>query len=142
MMIANADQGTLLKSTEKVNTFEPIKDDGPRLPLLECPWRENLAQFVSTRDLTIVAGTSVAARNHLTTESEYDDDCDSCRRLLAPLVELKLETAEAELERVSLPHTRTLRIWSRLAVDAASEEVSRGGVDSVRSLEKLVIRGC
>jgi len=141
MMIASS-EGTLLKRTDEVKSIQVIKDHGPSLPLLECPWREHLAQFTSTRDLAVVAGVSRAAREELTVEQEHEWDDGSRRRLLAPLVELKLETAEPELQRVSMPHCRTLRVWSRLSVNAAGREVARGGADYVRSMEKLVIKGC
>jgi len=141
MMIANQAQ-CLLKRTDESPDIQPIKDDGPCLPLLECPWREHLAQFVSTRDLSIVAGASSVARKELTVEPEDEWDDGRRRRLLVPLVELKLETAEEELQRVSLPHARSLRIWSRLSFDAASAEVRRGGAGCLRSLEKLMVKGC
>lgn len=141
MMISNAEQGTLLRRTDEVRCVQPIEDSGPCLPLLECPWAEHLAQFVSTRELAMVAGSARAARERLTVELSESDD-GSRRLLLAPLVELKVETAEEELARVSLAHARVLRIWSRLSFEAASAAVVRGGPVSIRCLEKLFLKGC
>eukprot|EP00927_Polykrikos_kofoidii_P062211 TRINITY_DN57029_c0_g1_i1.p1 TRINITY_DN57029_c0_g1~~TRINITY_DN57029_c0_g1_i1.p1 ORF type:complete len:544 (-),score=96.76 TRINITY_DN57029_c0_g1_i1:280-1911(-) len=143
MIISNEGQGILLKRSDEVQDMQPIKDKGQSLPLLECPWREHLAQFVSTRDLAMVSSISSAAREELTVDPEDEsDDDESRRRLRVPLVELKLESAEAELDRVSLPHTRILRIWSRLSLEAVVAAVRRGGPSSIRSLERLVITGC
>lgn len=141
MMIRNVNQGVLLRRTDEVASVTPIRDDGPCLPLLECPWREHLAQFASTHDLAMVAGASRSLRGELTVESDAPEQAGH-RRLVAPLVELKMETAEAELGRVSLPHAQTVRLWSRLSFDALAAGVNSGGTKSLRSLEKLVVKGC
>lgn len=111
-----------------------ILDDCLRLE--DCPWR-HLAEFLTTADLALLGASCAALRSEVTAE----DDTGRLR-LLAPIVQLRLEMAEAELDRISLPHTRVLRIWSRLSFDATVRAVGAHGAKALRSLEKIAIQGC
>lgn len=107
-----------------------------RLRLEDCPFR-HLAEFLTTADISLLGGSCAVLRGEVTAE----DDAGNLR-LLTPIVELRLETAEAELDRISLPHARVLRIWSRLSFDASVRAVAVHGARALRSLEKIAIKGC
>lgn len=113
---------------------DPIPDDSLRLE--DCPWR-HLAEFLTTADLSLLGGSCTGLRGEVTAEDDFGN-----LRLLTPIVELRLDTAEAELDRVSLPHARVLRVFSRLSFDATVRSVAVHGARALRLLEKIAIKGC
>mmetsp|Transcript_142677 Transcript_142677/g.265965 ORF Transcript_142677/g.265965 Transcript_142677/m.265965 type:complete len:485 (+) Transcript_142677:64-1518(+) len=110
--------------------------------LLLCPWHDAISYFLTSSDLGRVSLGSTAFRTELTVEAKHGGE--SGRRLLVvPVVELQIETAEAELRRVSLVHIHILRIWKRLSLNAAAAAVAREGPQSgLRNLDKFVLKGC
>jgi Ran GTPase-activating protein (RanGAP) involved in mRNA processing and transport len=65
------------------------------------------------------------------------------RKLLAPLLLLKVETAEIELQRVSLPNIRAFRIWNHRSLDLLVDAVAdAGGPQILRSLERMALKAC
>merc|ERR1719247_3459178 len=101
---------------------EPVA--APQVCVLDvCPW-DSLAQFLTLPELEWLCGASVALHaEHTIEEGDVETDESgtgeatssskiSKRKLLAPLLLLKLETAEMELQRISLPNIRAIRVWN------------------------------
>lgn len=119
-----------------------------------CPW-DSLAQCLTLPELERLCCASASHYSQLTIEEESEvasvaegkeDSASphevSNRKLLAPLMILKIETAEMELERVSIPNIRALRIWNYRSLDAlASAVAASGGPRALRSLERLALKG-
>jgi len=118
-----------------------------------CPW-DSLAQCLTLPELEWVCCASTSLRRQLTIEevveqdSEADDaaetpKCKTCRKLLAPLLVLKIETAEIELQRVSLTNVRAIRVWNYRSLDFLQETMAAtGGPQVLRSLERIMLKGC
>jgi len=103
-----------------------------------CPW-DSLAQFLTLPELEWIAGAS----SSLHSEHTIEEGTSGARKLLAPILLLKLETAEMELQRVSLPNVRAIRVWNHRCLDLLREEVSEaGGPQVLRSLERIALKGC
>lgn len=78
----------------------------------------------------------------LRSELTVKDSTSERLLLLVPVVELKIETAESILDRLSLPHIHILRSWNRLSFNALALAVARRGPNALRNLDKLVVKGC
>lgn len=119
------------------------------VPLLDvCPW-DSLAQFLTLPELEWLCCTSSSLYTELTIDEDTTPKEESAlarvsgRKLLAPLLVLKVETAEAELERVSLTNVRAVRVWNHRCLDMFSEAVSdAGGPQILKWLEKIALKGC
>ncbi|CAE8689604.1 unnamed protein product, partial [Polarella glacialis] len=118
--------------------------EGDNCPLLSCPWHDALAFFLSSSDLGKVSYSCTALRAEVTVEAPRDgtDEKRPSRLLLVPAVELRIETAEEELRRVSIEHIRILRVWQRMSFNAVAVAVQQNGAVGLRSLEKFVVKGC
>merc|ERR1711988_300823 len=109
--------------------------------LLSLPWHETMSYFLTASDLGRVTCTCNVFRTELTVESSQGEDEVSRRLLVVPVVELKnVCTAEAELDRVSLPHIHVLRVWNRLSLVAAADAAKKRGKESFRSLDKFILK--
>jgi len=115
-----------------------------------CPW-DSLAQFLTLPELEWVCCASASLHGQLTIEEEITAEGGesdtlqraTCRKLLAPLLVLKVETAEIELQRVSLANIRVFRVWNHRCLDLLSDAVaSAGGPRMLRSLERIALKGC
>jgi len=121
-----------------------------------CPW-DSLSQSLTLPELERLCCASAPLYGELTVaegESAPDSDqvadvCNaepsrvSCRKLLAPLLTLKIETAEAELRRVSIGNIRVLRIWNYRSLNVLAEALTNaGGPQVLRSLERIRLAGC
>jgi len=119
-----------------------------------CPW-DSLAQFLTLPELEWVCCTSASLHQQLTIEESSTQRAEtggsessevqtvSRRKLLAPLLVLKIETAEVELERVSLANVRAFRVWNYRCLDMLAESVAAaGGPAALRSLERIALKGC
>jgi len=146
---ALADLPTPSRSREDGLTFDAI------CLLDACPW-DSLAQSLTLRELERLCCASASHYNQLTVDESSGDSTaaqgqeDSVppqrvrsRKLLAPLMILKIETAEMELQRVSISNIRALRIWNHRSLDVlASAVAAAGGPNSLRSLERIAFKGC
>jgi hypothetical protein len=101
-----------------------------------------MSYFLTSSDLSKVSCSCSTFRTELTVESSQGEEEASRRLLVVPVVELKTETAEAILDRVSLPHVHVLRVWSRLSLISAVRAVEKIGKESFRSLDKFTLKGC
>lgn len=115
--------------------------EAPTPTLHACPWHDAVAFFLPSADLGRVACTCAGLRMGLTVEmpGRMDGGVPQ-RRLLVPAVELSIETAEAELHRVSIPHIHILRVWNRPSFDSICAAAVDG--QGLRSLDKFVCKGC
>lgn len=141
----HSDISTAAASTADVSdsATPPMSPGGATCSLLACPWHDAMSFFLTSGDLGRVTLSCSAFRTELTVEAPSDEeDIPSRRLLVVPVVELRVETAEAELERVSLPHIHVLRIWSRLPLVAASAAARRAGPHALRSLDRFLLKGC
>eukprot|EP00933_Yihiella_yeosuensis_P050985 TRINITY_DN48802_c0_g1_i1.p1 TRINITY_DN48802_c0_g1~~TRINITY_DN48802_c0_g1_i1.p1 ORF type:complete len:523 (+),score=143.41 TRINITY_DN48802_c0_g1_i1:72-1571(+) len=112
-------------------------------PILSCPWHDALAFFLTSNELGKVSYSCTSLRNEVTVEAPKSAKNDGpSRLLLVPALELKIETAEAELRRVSLEHIRILRVWQRMSFNAVASAVAERGANSLRNLNKFVCKGC
>jgi len=116
---------------------QPPSPGGASCSLLSCPMHDALSFFLAADDLVRLSSGCSALRSELTVAAG-----ETSRRLMVPVVELHVETAETVLERVSLAHIHTLRIKKRLPFDALAAAARKTGPHSLRTLEKLVIQGC
>jgi hypothetical protein len=98
--------------------------------------------FLTSGDLARLTRSCRTFRTELTVEAPQADGENAQRLLVVPVVELRVESAEEDLARVSLPHIHVLRIWKRLSLVAASDAAKRIGKDAFRSLDKFVLKGC
>eukprot|EP00929_Paragymnodinium_shiwhaense_P091748 TRINITY_DN5164_c0_g1_i2.p1 TRINITY_DN5164_c0_g1~~TRINITY_DN5164_c0_g1_i2.p1 ORF type:complete len:436 (+),score=110.35 TRINITY_DN5164_c0_g1_i2:116-1423(+) len=96
-----------------------------------------LAFLLSDKELGRLSMCERALRAEVTVENH--SPTGPLRRLIVPVVELQLTTAEDELARVSLPHIRTLRISNRLSLNAV---VAAGKKAPLRSLERFICKMC
>lgn len=104
------------------------------------PW-DSLAQFLTLPELAWLCCASSIVQGALTLEEKEGDEIK--KKMLAPVLVLKVETAEAELERVSLPNARTVRVWNYRSLNNLAEAVAdAGGPHVLRSLERLHLKGC
>merc|ERR1719253_1319940 len=125
---------------------DPAREAQPVCVLDVCPW-DSLAQFLTLPELEWVCCASASLHGELTIEEKTSNDDSegkvSSRKLLAPLLVLKVETAEAELQRVSLGNIRAFRIWNYRCLDMLTETVAdAGGPQVLRSLERIALKGC
>jgi len=128
--------------THMRSSSPPIADSKPsdiHSSLPPFPWGDGLSCCLQTCDLARVSCACTQLREELTIPNL---DSPNRRSLLASTVELRIETAEAELQRVSLPHVVALRVWGRLSFNALAAAVAKGGPNSLRSLERLSCKGC
>jgi hypothetical protein len=108
------------------------------LPLLTGLWQETVAFFLTSGDIGRLSCSCQALRTELTT----DGGAEGTRRLLmVPTLELCVETAEAELGRVSVPHVRVLRLVDRLPFNAVAA-AARAWPEGFQRLNKLTMKGC
>jgi len=115
-----------------------------------CPW-DSLAQFLTLPELEwfCCASATLHAEHTIEDPNASADDEEEApkkaakRKLLAPLLLLKIETAEAELQRVSLPNVRAIRVWNHHCLDYLRDALeTAGGPQVLRSLEKIALKGC
>lgn len=133
----------------------PAIEPPPNL-LLDLPSLSPVALFLSFQEISRVILAQKQVLESLTAppprkpaawakeDGEADPDSITTvlgRRLVAPVVEVKLETTDI-LKRVSPPHVAILRIWSRASVDEVRRILREEGPTAFRSLEKFVARGC
>jgi len=57
-----------------------------------------------------------------------------------PVVDIHMEVADSLINRISLPHVRTLRVWSRLSFNAVVDAVKNG--QRLNALERFSLKGC
>eukprot|EP00931_Biecheleriopsis_adriatica_P048779 TRINITY_DN2818_c0_g1_i1.p1 TRINITY_DN2818_c0_g1~~TRINITY_DN2818_c0_g1_i1.p1 ORF type:complete len:457 (-),score=130.87 TRINITY_DN2818_c0_g1_i1:128-1498(-) len=112
-------------------------------PILACPWHDALAFFLDSNELGKVSYTCQALRQEVTVEAPEGtpEGERPSRLLLVPALELKIETAEAELRRVSLEHIRILRVWQRMSFNAVADAVRKSRGRGLRNLDKFVCKG-
>lgn len=110
--------------------------------LLSLPWHDGLSYFLTSGDLGRVSSTCSTFRTELTVEAPQEGDSTSRRLLVVPVVELRVDTAEAELIRVSLPHIHILRAFHRMSLVEAANAAQRVGKEAFRSLDKFMLKGC
>lgn len=123
--------------------------EAPPVCILDaCPW-DSLAQFLTLPELEWLACASTPLREQLTIEEkempapESGEEETSSRKMLAPLLVLKLETAEIELNRISLGNVKNIRIWNYKCLDMLCEGLEpKGGPQMLRSLERIALKGC
>jgi len=122
----------------------PLSPGSNSSGLLSCPWHDAMSYFFTSGDLARVARSCKTFRAELTVEAQAPrgEGETSRRLLLVPVVELHVETAEAELDRVSLPHIHVLKVWRRLSLVTAAEAAQRIGKEAFRSLDKFTLKGC
>lgn len=110
--------------------------DGAAPALLECPWHNGLAHFLTHGDIARLCASCRAVKHELTVGPSS--------LLLVPSLELKKDMLEVEaaLQKVSLGHVRILRVWGRAALLTISRHLSDGRSEGLNSLEKLAVRGC
>lgn len=128
---------------------QPRVDVNITVPLLEvCPW-DSLAQFLTLPELERFCCTSGSHFTEFTIDEDTTQKEESAlarvsgRKLLAPLLVLQVDTAEAVLERVSLANVRAVRVWNHRCLDMFSEAVSdAGGHHILKFLEKVALKGC
>jgi len=118
--------------------------------IFACPW-DSLAQFFTLPELEGLACASAPVHAQLTIEEasvEVDNSeavqtqrvCN--RKMLSPLLVLKVETAEEELKRISLGNVRNLRVVNYKSLDMLCETLSTtGGPAALRSLERVKLAG-
>jgi hypothetical protein len=110
-----------------------------------CPW-DSLAQCLALTELAQLCCTSPSHLAEFTIEEWSAEDSGNQtlqRKMLAPLLTLKVETAEEDLQRVSLGNVRALRVWNHRSLDTLAEAVaSAGGPANLRSLERMALKGC
>lgn len=132
--------------------------------LTTCPWQDSLAHCLTLQELGHLCCTSASLRAELTVEERYDaedqelsaepvdyaphvDELEKqlmrSRKMIAPLISLKAETAERDLQMVSIHNIRTLRVWNYRSLNILAERfTSIGGPTVLRSLERLSLKGC
>lgn len=128
----------------------PLSPGNSSSSLLSCPWHAAMSYFFTASDLGRVSTSCKTFRTELTVEAPpklgeaaSNQTASYSRRLLVvPVVELRINTAEAELERVSLPHIHILRIWNRLSLVAAARAAKSTGKQAFRSLDKFTLQKC
>jgi len=111
--------------------------------IFACPW-DSLAQFFTLPELETLACASSPLRAQLTIEeaSVEADNSEAVRKMLSPLLVLKVETAEEELKRISLGNVRNLRVINYKSLDMLCETLSTtGGPSTLRSLERVKLAG-
>jgi len=128
----------------------PLSPGNISSSLLSCPWHAAMSYFFTASDLGRVSTSCKTFRTELTVEAPpkmgeaaSNQTASYSRRLLVvPVVELRINTAEAELERLSLPHIHVLRIWNRLSLVAAARAAKSTGKQAFRSLDKFTLQKC
>lgn len=112
---------------------------------------ESVSQFLILHDLAKFSNSCVELRESLTVAAEEprptDEDTESsssrARLLRVPIVELKTETAEEDISRMSLSHARVLRVWNHRTLDVIIEALEDvGGPQVLHSLERIAFKGC
>jgi len=120
----------------------PLSPGSASCDLLSCPWHDAMSYFLTSSDLGRVSSSCNTFRTELTVEAPRKESEASRRLLVVPVVELRNDTAEAELDRVSLSHVHVLRVWSRLSLVAAAQAAQNTGKEAFRSLDKFSLKGC
>jgi len=120
----------------------PLSPGNSSCSLLSMPWHDGLSYFFEPNDLGRITLTCTTFRTELTVEAPQGEDEKSRRLLVVPVVELRVETAEAELQRVTPPHIHVLRIFNRLPLLAAAQRAQEVGKEAFRSLDKFSLKGC
>lgn len=141
--ITGSEESTAASATEDSSsdtaTLPPSPTgSGALSSLLQCPWHDGVAYFLTPGDLCRAISCCTMLCSELTLKDSASGRC----LLLVPVVELKIETAEALLDRVSLPHIHILRSWNRLSFNAVASAVARRGPNALRNLDKLLVKGC
>jgi hypothetical protein len=139
---ASLDMAEMSTAIASESTSPPLSPGSCGANLLSVPWHDAMSFFFTSVDLGRASCTCSAFRTELTVESSQGDTGTARRLLVVPVVELRVETAEAELSRVSLPHIHVLRAWNRLSLVAAAEAAQNVGKEAFRSLDKFSLKGC
>jgi len=134
-----ADVSTAVASDTASPPLSPGSGSGN---LLSLPWHDALSYFMTPGDMSRVTSSSSSFRSELTVEAPGAEGEASRRLLVVPVVELKLDNAEAALDRVSLPHIHVLRIWNRLSLVAAAKAAETVGKEAFRSVDRFLLKGC
>lgn len=149
--VAPLDMADVSTAVASDTASPPLSPGNNASGLLSCPWHDAMSYFFTSGDLARVAQSCKTFRAELTVEAEQGFEKSSLlqgegepsrRLLVVPVVELRVETAEGELNRVSLPHIHVLRVWRRLSLIAASEAAQRVGKEAFRTLDKFTLKGC
>lgn len=140
--VAPLDMADVSTAVASDTASPPLSPGNNASGLLSCPWHDAMSYFFTSGDLARVAQSCNTFRAELTVEAEQGEGEPSRRLLVVPVVELRVETAEGELNRVSLPHIHVLRVWRRLPLLAAAEAARRFGKQAFRSLDKFFLKGC
>jgi hypothetical protein len=131
----------------------PVSPGNSARPLLMCPWHEGISHFLKSTDLGRVNAAATAAHMLLTVEAPARAGAATAgtapgqeqgrgkRLLIVPVLELQMQTAEAELRRVSLPHVHVLRVYNRLAFSELTT-VLKSCPQGLCNLQRLACNGC
>jgi len=138
LQFSGSDGSTVAAESSSEQSSQPSSPSGGRITLLCCPLHDALCFFLNSSDMGRLSLGCTMLRSELTVSCGQD----SRRRLMVPVVDLRVESAEAELERVSLPHIHILRIFNRLPLDAIAAAAKKQGKQSLRGLEKFICKGC
>lgn len=120
----------------------PLSPGNANCNLLSCPWHDAISYFLTASDLGRVSSSCKSFRTELTVEAAQGEEEASRRLLVVPVIELRNDTAEVELDRVSLPHIHVLRVWNRVSFVAATQATQKVGKQAFRSLDKFTLKGC
>lgn len=120
----------------------PLSPGGYASGLLSLPWHDGLSYFFTSGDLARMSNTCKTFRAEMTVDAPEVEGEPSRRLLVVPVLDLQVESAEAELKRVSLAHIHVLRVWRRLALVEAARAADRVGREAFQALDKFVLKGC
>jgi hypothetical protein len=135
----------MFAAASSADTPSPSSADRPSgdVTCLTSLWGDVVAHYLTMPELERLCLSSSDVHQELTVEVADSSSDSSKRRLISPVVELKIETAEVALSRASLPHIRTLRVWKRLSYEALNTAVSNaGGPAACAHLERMAFKGC
>merc|ERR1740117_698785 len=104
--------------------------------LIDLPVEDCLAYFLTSFEIGRVSLACRSLREEMTVQMEGKEAHH--RVLVVPVVDLRMDTAEDELRRISLPHVRVVRVWSRLSFNALASATKAGM--QTRSLERFTLK--
>jgi len=108
-----------------------------RLPDIELL---SVARFLTFADLAQLSLAGGEIANLLTAPASVEQP-GACRKLLLPVVEVKLTNMDI-LKRVSAKHIEILRVWSRGAFEEVRGVMKEEGLHAFAHLEKFSAKGC
>lgn len=122
----------------------PAKSTPAKLSATPGEWRLRLTDIelvpvAAFMTFPEVAAACLAGHEVLDLLSMQKDQVSE-RKLIVPVVEVKLETASI-LKRVSTKHVEVLRVWSRLAFDEVKTILAEEGTGAFCALEKVSFKG-